>query len=398
MKNLILIALIFLLPTRGTAQNLVPNGSFETFSTCPTTFSQISNCTGWRMYHGGSSDYYNCTNATVGTPTNAAGYQVAADGVAYGGLITHHTNNYKEYLARSISPMTIGIRYEVSMSVSLPNKGGYSTDDLGVWFYDNGPTTTITSFNTALTITPQILYLTRVTDTTNWVRLTATFLADSAYDNIVIGGFGSSTTTNQVSTGFGTGTMANYGYYYIDSVVVKTASAINNLFTDSLICAGDTFSVPYSLNTSITPFFTGNQFIVQLSNVSGSFTSGVTTIGSVTTTVGGNIPCVIPTSVTPGSNYKIRIRSTNWTDSSNITFQNISVGTSRPNAPVANSNSPVCSGKPLNLTASSTTSGVTYKWTGPNNFLSYTQNPTIPVTLLNAAGSYIVTARSFGCQ
>ena len=107
---------------------------------------------------------------------------------------------------------------------------------LGAWFYDNGPTTTISSVSSTLTATPQVLYPTVVSDTQNWVRLTTTFVADSAYDNIVIGRFNPSAglVTSNVSTG-------NYAYYYIDSVVVKLATGINNLYADSMICAGDTF-------------------------------------------------------------------------------------------------------------------------------------------------------------
>ncbi|WP_207493383.1 PKD domain-containing protein [Aridibaculum aurantiacum] len=64
-----------------------------------------------------------------------------------------------------------------------------------------------------------------------------------------------------------------------------------------------------------------------------------------------------------------------------------------PAAPTANSNSPVCTGDALNLTASTTFNGaVTYAWTGPNNFTSADQNPTIASAALIHGGNYSVTA------
>gem|GEM_PF-1469843 len=57
-----------------------------------------------------------------------------------------------------------------------------------------------------------------------------------------------------------------------------------------------------------------------------------------------------------------------------------------PNA-TAGSNSPVCEGNPLNLTADG---GVSYSWTGPNGFTSNIRIPTIPLTTMLNAGLYTV--------
>lgn len=54
----------------------------------------------------------------------------------------------------------------------------------------------------------------------------------------------------------------------------------------------------------------------------------------------------------------------------------------------ANANSPLCSGQTLNL---STSSGVSYNWSGSNAFNSSQQNPTIPFSTNLNAGNYSVT-------
>lgn len=63
-----------------------------------------------------------------------------------------------------------------------------------------------------------------------------------------------------------------------------------------------------------------------------------------------------------------------------------------PAKPNANSNSPLCSGNTLNLTASTSTSGVSWSWGGPNSFGSSSPNPSISNVQTNQSGDYIVTA------
>jgi gliding motility-associated-like protein len=61
------------------------------------------------------------------------------------------------------------------------------------------------------------------------------------------------------------------------------------------------------------------------------------------------------------------------------------------------SNSPVCSGNPINLSASSPSSGIVYAWTGPDNFSSSDQNPTIASAAAVHAGTYRVTGTLGAC-
>ena len=58
----------------------------------------------------------------------------------------------------------------------------------------------------------------------------------------------------------------------------------------------------------------------------------------------------------------------------------------------ASSNSPITAGATLDLTASSTVTGATYAWSGPNSFSSTSQNPTLSSAPTAASGAYKVTA------
>ena len=68
-----------------------------------------------------------------------------------------------------------------------------------------------------------------------------------------------------------------------------------------------------------------------------------------------------------------------------------------PINPVALSNSPVCTGYPITLSAS-TFAGALYKWTGPNGYTSNLQNPVIDVAGMGCAGVYTVSITALGCS
>src|SRR5262249_24898681 len=56
-----------------------------------------------------------------------------------------------------------------------------------------------------------------------------------------------------------------------------------------------------------------------------------------------------------------------------------------PSSPTISSNSPLCAGQTLNLTSSSVP-GAIYSWTGPNNFTSSAQSPTVSNVTTAAGG------------
>ncbi len=64
--------------------------------------------------------------------------------------------------------------------------------------------------------------------------------------------------------------------------------------------------------------------------------------------------------------------------------------------PSITSNSPICEGQSVNLSA---TGGVSYVWSGPNGYTSNSANPIIGNALPNASGTYSVLATdAIGCQ
>jgi len=198
------------------AQNLVPNPSFEEHNSCPDFSEQVHYALGWR---GFSSEYYNsCATSTAGysVPANGFGYQNAASGNAYCGLITSLAgNNYREFIYTRLSfPLQVGKRYYVSIKVSVADSSFCTSSGLGVLFstmaFSDSNFAPI--HNYAHAYTPLI-----IEDRQNWVAITGYFIADSAYQYVNIGNFFD--TINSVST-----CTTGFSYYYVDQVCLSTDS------------------------------------------------------------------------------------------------------------------------------------------------------------------------------
>lgn len=187
----------------------------------------------------------------------------------------------------------------------------------------------------------------------------------------------------------GVGSVFN-AYFSPDTTVF-----IQQPFTDTVKCQGDSLALVYSTNFR---FNNNNTFTAQLSNSSGSFANPVN-IGSRADTTGDTIWCKIPVNTPAGNGYRIRIVSTSPADTSLDNQVNIRVKTAPANFSNS-SNSPVCTGDSLQLTGSSSSSGVTWLWAGPNSFSSSAKDTFIANAQLADSGKYILkaTLNSTGCS
>jgi|GEM_PF-1683197 len=174
-----------------------------------------------------------------------------------------------------------------------------------------------------------------------------------------------------------------------------TTTFIKQPYTDTVLCPGQTFPLVYNTNFR---FQNNNTFTAQLSNASGSFASPVN-IGSHADTTGDTIWCTIPANTAAGNGYRVRIVSSGPADTSLDNQVDIRVKAA-PTAFSNSSNSPVCTGDSIQLLGSSSSSGVTWAWTGPNSFGSSAEDTGIGNAAMSHAGNYILTAtlNSTGCS
>jgi hypothetical protein len=147
---------------------------------------------------------------------------------------------------------------------------------------------------------------------------------------------------------------------FIGKFSADTSVRINQPFTDTVLCAGTSFNLDYSVSTN---FDAGNIFTAQLSDVTGDFSSPVT-IGSVSAVSSGTIACTIPGNAQSMS-YRIRIYASNPPDTSDDDQYNIQIDTGG-SAHVSISSNPAIpvSGQPAIFTATAVNGGTSpfYQW------------------------------------
>lgn len=215
----------------GNAQNIVPNGNFETFSPCPTQFGQITAATNWILPTTGTTDYYNScsTNPGIGVPTNNFGVQVPFSGQAYAGLVLWYEPTglpeFREYMEVQLTdPLSAGACYQVAFQISLAEEAQYDTDSIGVYFSaaQIGPTG---NWN-PLPFVPQVtISLDTVTNLTSWYLLSQTFTATGNEAYMTIGNFDDIINASGQFVNASAGNQ--YSYYYIDDVSITPCTGLS---------------------------------------------------------------------------------------------------------------------------------------------------------------------------
>lgn len=195
MKNILILILLFISMKSVSAQNYVPNYSFELHYGCPDNYNQVDSAIGWhRSFQNNNfthhTDYLNSCGGNIGfdyftVPNNLWGYQNASTGDAYMCMATTAPTLYTDYrenfYCQLIQPLTVGITYSVSFKASKSNRTQNATNRIGIKF----STDTIFTINNMCQLSADSV----IKDTTNWVTISGSFVADSAYKYLCVGNF-----------------------------------------------------------------------------------------------------------------------------------------------------------------------------------------------------------------
>ena len=170
--------------------------------------------------------------------------------------------------------------------------------------------------------------------------------------------------------------------FTVSSAAASPSIVVNSL-SKKTMCAGAAFSVGYEAKGT---YNNGNIFTVQLSSSTGSFTTPAV-IGTLTSKLSGVVACVLPNTLTTGTQYKVRVISsapvvTGITGSDAITINALpATPTITPNGATT-----FCAGGSVTLTSTAATS---YLWSNA----ATTQSINV-----NASGNYSVTvSNASGC-
>jgi hypothetical protein len=252
--NIIIYLLLF---TYSKSQNLVPNPSFETYSTCPTTSGQLNYANNWyNPTTWGSPDYFNGCSSTFGIPSYcycSSAFQYPKTGNAYCGLWCYSKDfsNSREYMQVQITnTLTSGKCYYVSFYLNLINWSGQACNKVGC--YISPTAVNATGSNSLLNFNSQIKNFNNVivSDTLNWVQISGIYTALGGENFLTIGNFNNDNTTDSITVN----TSTPYGaYYLIDDVsIVPIDSIINgmpaNAGLDKSIAIGDSVFIGQTIS------------------------------------------------------------------------------------------------------------------------------------------------------
>lgn len=228
-------------------ENLVFNGSFEEYSTCPQRIDAIGIMRGvdaWWQPTKGSSDYFNaCGGRECLTPRNKMGVQEPHDGNAYCGIYCSK-ENYREYLQTELrESLVAGRHYRVSFWVSLADKSPYAVATLGALFTINriGDTTWNILTQNEMTdlgggqkqliatyYSPQVVNNVLLDNNLEWEPITGEFEAIGGEQYLTLGNFYTFNRSQVVSTDFANAVLSG-AYYYVDDVSVVCLDCADNV-------------------------------------------------------------------------------------------------------------------------------------------------------------------------
>lgn len=224
------LAVAVTLAAMVTAQNLVPNPSFEDTALCGTYDPVRMTAPPWFNPTTATPDIYDCDLerqcGVVWDPADpdvqASGWQYARTGTRFAGAFHWYGANSSDskdyFMVRLLQDLQAGTAYAVSLCYSRADGFDLATDRISVYF---GPDSIHVDDYRTLHLQPQVdlmdpahEYLTNAVD---WTCLSDTFVATGNERYMIIGSFLDSSQVN--GTVAPTGSSA-YCYYYYDDVSV----------------------------------------------------------------------------------------------------------------------------------------------------------------------------------
>ncbi len=240
--NLLAITFLLFIANQISAQSLVPNGDFETFSPCPSTLNNVNDSENWLSATDGSPDYFNsCADGASGVdvPANFYGVQLPHSGFGYAGFLAYAPDNSRDYVTIALDQTMIpGFSYCVSFQVSLADFTFIGVENIGLYFSTSQ--VSVTNGGLYLGYTPQIEYSNGVIadKSENWVTISGTVVADAPYQWITIGNFNSNANTNaqDLSIPGVTGPLVSRAYYYLDDVEIYELPPFEVISPSPVLC------------------------------------------------------------------------------------------------------------------------------------------------------------------
>jgi len=217
------------IPNFSNAQNLIVDGSFEEYNSCPSKtssfqhyFEHISAPT------TSSGDYFNsCGNSDYSVPNNFKGNQEAADGNGYVGIYLYALNDYREYVQlNTTETLKQGYPYKVRIRVSLADNSEVALKNMSLVLGSRKivrPSSSALSYAKLDLVEGFNFYRVNLVadgsmaEKDGWVTLTGEFEAKGFENHMILGNFQDNIET-QLLNNTKQREAGAYAYYYFDDV------------------------------------------------------------------------------------------------------------------------------------------------------------------------------------
>ena len=235
--NLLLGCLLFVAPPRCEAQNLVPNPSFEETDTCLAglAFDSEFGLHDWFSAYLTPDHLQSCLNGSFsGLPMNTFTFQEPLDGSSCVGIFSYFQNGLDEQrewvMVQLTEPLVAGQTYYASFYANAGFGGNaqypqvwLASSNIGMLFtMQTRPWEFTYPYPSALNVAH--VHRTEIlSDTVAWTLVSGSFVADSAYQYLMIGNFFSNALTDTLHFADPGSVFPWYpwGYTLIDKVCVS---------------------------------------------------------------------------------------------------------------------------------------------------------------------------------
>ena len=210
------------------AQNLVPNGSFESVDKKPKRLGSIESASGWVSPTGVRADLFTSSKMPdIDVPTNVYGKEDAKDGGNYAGIVAFSYGGKipRSYVMNKLTaPLKKGMRYCVKFSVSLAEASKYASNNMGMLLTKKPIGTDAKS---SLIEEPSLMHFDNdqkmMTARYNWTEVCGVFEAKGGEKFVTLGNFLSDEDTKSTRMKKDPKIKAKViiaAYYYIDNISV----------------------------------------------------------------------------------------------------------------------------------------------------------------------------------
>lgn len=254
LNKLVLVTISSYHTQAQTFQNMVPNGSFETYTQCPNNGSQIYFAPPWTGPTINSTDYLNACSANYNAPYYGGGslypyYLNAKTGVAYIGMHVYNSQNYREYAQVELSDtLRNGFCYYIEFYATTIQNAKYRVNNIAANLSNSNFPLNLSPNNSLLTLPMHITNYNNpiLTDTVKWEKVCGIYNASGNEKYITIGNFRGDALTDTfriygqypVKDSY----ISKFSYIFIDAVSVYSINPNGVLpwsYRDTTINKGD---------------------------------------------------------------------------------------------------------------------------------------------------------------